>query len=401
MVKLSSEDQFIEDFIKVYFGNGDPQELTKVLSCCSGQQLSRRAAEKGVAAFFYTAITSGKVEAELPIEVLNTWKSSAHTVGLHNALLETEGQQITRDLEGLGADYILLKGFSLLESLYGNTWTRPLSDLDILIHPGDYQLIKETLYSRGYSIVKTADYRGTLEEFIQVNEKLSTEITFSKSRGGININIDLHWAIGGLLWENSPFDRIFPIEQYPWWDHVSAGSSREWDFRCLSREMQFLHIVFHFALHHQFQGIKWFLDICLFICNLGNDMDWDLIHQIAGDPDCRKLLGITLRMAEEFTGCREDKAPHWQTFWSGVGMPGEYRFFRQRLLSDSKKSGQYMAFTLLPLNFNDKASVLSYLLFNRAAVHHWHRQEEKKGWSLLQPFYILYRTGEEFLKHRK
>jgi len=223
---------------------------------------------------------------------------------------------------------------------------------------------------------------------------------FVKSLGKININVDIHWGIDGL-WEGSPLKALFPVEEYPWMQYQRRARVGLWNFSVLSWEMQFLHIASHFALHHQFQGVKWLLDICLMLEKVGAELDWDFIWQTAGTADNRKVIAVILRMVEDETGLKAEGVPPWQFFWSGKALPGEYSFYRRRLLNQSSKKGQYLAYIMLPLKMRDKCRVLGYYLFNPEAVSHWRNEEFKLAWRWWQPFYLLYRAGEEFINQRR
>ena len=136
---------------------------------------------------------------------------------------------------------------------------------------------------------------------------------FVKSLGKININVDIHWGIDGL-WEGSPLKALFPVEEYPWMQYQRRARVGLWNFSVLSWEMQFLHIASHFALHHQFQGVKWLLDICLMLEKVGAELDWDFIWQTAGTADNRKVIAVILRMVEDETGLKAEGVPPWQFF---------------------------------------------------------------------------------------
>lgn len=378
-------------------GSGNmAQELTLPESL---EDLSDRIIFHGVAGFLYHALKSERITCPNAAGLMEKIKPAAQSIILNNALYEREGKTLTAALERLGISYAMLKGFSLMDDLYGHTGIRPISDLDILVPREQYVMIKQHLLENGYSCQMEADFRGSLEEYETISEEYCTEMQYRKGIGQFQVNLDIHWGVDGL-WEGSPLKRLFPIESFPWMKGLETVDTSQWQMAALNRNMQFLHIVSHFALHHQYQGLKWFLDIGLFLEKLGDTLNWACIHETAGTPDTRKMIGIVLRMIGDEFGLCNPGIPHWKDFWSGKALPGEYDFYRKRLLSHSSKNAQYMAYIMLPLRYQDKAKVAGYFLFNPDAISHWRGDETKARRSVWQPVYLVYRAGEAALKKR-
>jgi hypothetical protein len=373
------------------------EHLNNCLSQCDPDLLTAKIAGQGMTAFFYNTLTTGNVVLELPAGILKKWQSLAAGTALHNMLYEEKGSLLLNELGEKGIRCILLKGFSRMERLYGNTWTRPVSDLDILITREDYPLVRDYLLGSGFRFSVKEAFRDRVKEAVEVSDSFYNEIQFVKDFGKVPFYLDLHWRIEGIA-EGSPLKHLYPLEGYPWRQHTERQSIGGTVVECLSLEMQFIHAVFHFALHHRFQGLKWFLDICLFIKEFGKEMNWDFISDTVREPDCRKLFGITLRLVSDTAGETSRHIPSWKKFWSGTQLPGEYNYYRQRLLSGHSLVQDYLTYVFLPLKVSGKIKVLSYFLFHKEAVRQWRQKGSKSMPPVLQPFYILYRAGAELVR---
>ena len=350
--------------------------------------------QHNLTSFFYQAISSQKVAFEVPPAVLKNWSISTKKTIINNALLEQELGLILVGLKELNISPVLLKGIAL-HHLYDNILSRPSSDIDIFITRTEYEIVRDYLLKNGFNYGIARDFRGTREQYIELQENHSTEISFQKSLGSTSVNIDLHWELDGI-YDGSPLEELFPIDKYPWHQYTQTDSWGELSFMTLRPELQFIHLAAHFALHHQFQGVKWFLDLALFIKCMGKELDWQFIDSIVREPDCRKIIGVTMRLIENLLISLPTGVPRWQHFWNGRGLPGEFRFYKVRLYAQSSKTGQYLGNVLLPLKIKDKLKVLAYYLFNKEAISLWRTDNESgKLPNFMQPFYIISRVYQD------
>ena len=341
--------------------------------------------------FFYTAVKKGQIPLAVPDDIMDSWRNGLRRTAVYNALLKQELAAILPELEEMGVQPLLLKGLAL-HFLYEDILARPSSDIDLLVTREDYVKTRDHLVEKGFNIVMVPDFRGTLPQYIELQENYSTEISLQKRLGVMAVNIDLHWELDGI-YDGSPLEKLFPIDQYPWHQHTRTDHWEQLTFKTLTPEMHFIHLITHYALHHQYQGAKWFLDLLLFVHYEGDRLDWDLIDGIAAEPDCRKIIGLTLQLMEDLGVNLPEGVPPTQHFWSGPAFPGEFRFFRKQIFSAPSKIRQYIGYILLPLQTRDKLRVASYYLFDKNAVSHWRIQDAPpKIPPPLQPFYLLYRV---------
>lgn len=394
MLRWSNEDLFIYEMIKCLFGGGDTELLHKLLAGRGWGSIADRAAQLEMGAFFYDAVKSGKAPLELPPEVLKRWKYEANRNALLNMMYEEEGGKIVRELNERGIVCVLLKGLAFMEQVYGNKWVRPVGDLDILISREEYPLVRDHLLNNEFVFCNSDIFRGTGQEYVEVCESFANEMSFVRHTENFTFHLDVHWDVGGLR-EGSHIKQLYPLHSYPWREGLEPFQFGGASAVRLSLEMQFIHLVCHFALNHQFRGVKWFVDLVQFIERFGEQMDWRWINGIVTDANVKKVFGITLKLVSGVTGGAGCAAEKSEVFMAGNTMTAEYNFYRRHLFSSRSHTGTYLCHVLMPCRLKDKLKVLSYLLFDNTALPHW-RISGKKGLPpALQPFYLVYRAAEE------
>lgn len=349
----------------------------------------------GVAAFFYHALTAGVLATELPGDVLQGLKKAAGRTALINAVFIREGAELCRELNRLGVEYLLLKGFAHLEKVYGSLHIRPVSDLDLLIRKKDYPQVRAILLSRGFSPFIDPGFGGTEREWAAIKDEYHTEMHFLRSLGGFTTNVDIHWDLLNLIQRGSPLETIYPVNDVPWFEHRDRIYLEKVPVPCLSLEMHFLHAVYHFALGHKFAGVKWFVDLCQFDAVLGKRLNWAFIYTMAAQYHCLKLLALARALVSAVTGAR-----YWPVEAGGIRLPVdkinplELRFYRQRLFAGPSHTGIYLSLALLPRRWKERWRVLSFILFNREAFPHW-RTGKRKIIPGLQPFSLVLKALQE------
>ncbi len=394
----AAAEKSIYKLLQIRYGSQSGSSLTKPAGfgvCSDNAALSGTLAGQGVAAFFYDALTTGALVTELPGDVLQSLKKAAGRTALINAVFVREGAELFRELNCLGIEYLLLKGFSHLEKLYGSLHIRPVSDLDLFIHKKDYSQVRAILLARGFSPFIDPGFGGTEREWAAIKDEYHTEMHFLRSLGGFTINVDIHWDLLNLIQRGSPLETIYPVNDVPWFEHRDQIDLEGIPVPCLSLEMHFLHSVYHFALGHKFAGLKWFIDLCQFDAVLGNRLNWAFIYTMAAQYHCLKLLTLARALVAAVTG-----AHSWPVEAGGIGLPVdkinplELNFYRQRLFAGPSHTGTYFCLVLLPRRWKERWKVLSFVLFNREAFPHW-RTGKRKIIPGLQPLSLALKALQE------
>lgn len=104
----------------------------------------------GIAPLVYYNLKTLGLDHTLSPQILQAFKRAYYRTLSHNLLLNqailTIGTQLTTHFP-----VILLKGPVLIHHIYKNPAFRPMTDLDLLVHPDDFNRVKHTLQSIGYS----------------------------------------------------------------------------------------------------------------------------------------------------------------------------------------------------------------------------------------------------------
>ena len=87
----------------------------------------------------------------MPSSTLDDLADAYSQVSLINKRLLDECEAVGQTFHQKGIECILLKGADLLSRLYGMRGTRPLSDVDLLVHAQDLPAIHRLLMERGFS----------------------------------------------------------------------------------------------------------------------------------------------------------------------------------------------------------------------------------------------------------
>ena len=351
----------------------------------------------GLAGYFSTLFSQNKAGSEIPATVVDTIKIAARRIAAHNVFYESQCARILQGLSSTGVENILLKGLSYMEDIYGDTFARAMSDIDLLIRPVDRIKVLEYLLTEGYSNYVIPSFKGSQNDFTNLTDLIG-EAHFMKKSGALTVSIDLHWRLRA----GYPMNDYLALDKFPWWEQTGTVIIGGIPARRLSPEMQFIHLALHFAIHHQYTGLRWFVELGLFIKRYGNDLDWEFIYMTASSLDCRKLLGICLRLAADYMGDSRPCWAMWRKFLPGRTMlPGEYRFYKSCLMRDARsRIAAYICMTLSPATFAGRLRMFSYFLFDPQGVTFW-RGSDTRVPQWLQPFYNLYIIGSQLLRGRR
>jgi hypothetical protein len=348
----------------------------------------------GMAGYFYALFSQTDAHGQIPPTVVDTLKKPPRRVAAHNAFYESQCAMILKGLSVAGVENIILKGLSYMQDIYGDTSARTMSDIDLLIHPDDRLKALEYLMACGYSNYIIPSFQGSPEDFADLTD-LTGEAHFMKKTGALTVNIDLHWRLRARY----PMNDYLALDVFPWRENSGAVMIGGVTAKRLSTEMQFIHLALHFAIHHQYTGLRWFIELSLFVRRFGNDLDWEFIYSTASSPDCRKLLGVCLRLIADYMGNSWTGSEIWRRFLPpGTMLPFEYRVYKSCLMKeDRSRLASYICMPLSPATLSGRLRLISRFLFDSQGVILWHGSDTRvPKW--LKPFYNLYIIGSQLLR---
>jgi hypothetical protein len=351
----------------------------------------------GMAGYLADLLLQTENGRKVPSEFAEPIKTAARHIAVMNNIYKFECAKILEKMSDASIENILLKGFSYMQDIYGNTTARRMSDIDLLIRPDDRTKVMEFLRSEGYSEAVTPSFRGNKQDFNNLSD-IKGEAHFINRIGALRVNIDLHWKFRA----NFPMNDYLELDRFPWWENCGTVLIREIPAKRLSPEMQLIHLALHFALHHQYTGLRWFVELGLFLKRFAGVLDWEYIDKTASSPDCRKLLGVCLRLVTDYLGESWCAPALWRKFLpANALLPGEYRFYRSCLMRVSwSRFSKYICMLLSPATITGRLKLMAYFFFDSEGIVMWHGSNKKiPKW--IQPFYNLYIVGSQLLQGKR
>ncbi len=183
-----------------------------------------------------------------------------------NRMLVRSATSVLRSLDAAGVPHLVLKGAALAVTTYHDSGARPISDVDVLVHPEDKD--------RAVALLLDGDW---VPDSLVPAEMLRVHHAFNVSAGPL-ASVDLHWGI--LYLDRNPeadrraWQRSVPIEL----DGVVT--------RALSPTDQLLHAL----VHAEPEDLRWIVDAALLVQS--GTVDWTLLCE---EAEARRLVGWVLR----------------------------------------------------------------------------------------------------------
>jgi hypothetical protein len=259
----SKQDIAQQFVIQILVGRWDPSAILEgrdllARHIMDWEQCYQLIAANGIAPLVYSVIRDQGVFP--PIIEQKLQKAYEHN-RVRNIYLFSELKTVLHRFEVVGIPNIILKGVALSKEIYGDIALRPLTDMDLLIHPGEIESALKVLKSLGYDSLMTE--RGENSSLLFENEVLLVK------PGPIRTVIEIHWS---LL--DSPYYQHFLDMNWFW------QTARKLDFfgaptTIFSSEAQLLHLCSHLMLHHSGERLLWQHDIAEVIVHYDDTIDWD------------------------------------------------------------------------------------------------------------------------------
>ncbi len=190
---------------KLLSGRGEPVDWASFTPQDWGAFV-RRAEVEGVAPLVYAAWRTGdeKQETEncrppatfdIPSAAWEQLKASYYRTAAQNTLLFRELERILAEFERMQIPVILLKGAALAQTIYPDPALRPMSDLDLLVHPDDL-----TSASRAAQLAHYTQEKITYHAYLRggPDYQVALEIHWCLAQDARGQSPDLDW-----MWEET------------------------------------------------------------------------------------------------------------------------------------------------------------------------------------------------------
>ena len=232
---------------------------------------------------FYANVKKTELRAFIPESLYKRLFRRYADIVAYNLRLCEKLKTVLTLFESRGIPAVPFKGPLLAQALYGDEVLRYYQDLDILAPEADVPAARDALSACGFLPVM---HRFSGKQFRQVL-KYGREWHFKDATD--NIEIDLHWRLGG------PFRRRFDYDFCKDRLRVSLWQGRH--INCLSTEDTLLHLCVNGA-HDLWCSLEQILSVADFI-DRHPDLDWKLVQALAARLHCRRMLFLGLSLAGE------------------------------------------------------------------------------------------------------
>ncbi|PYT92311.1 MAG: hypothetical protein DMG36_15630 [Acidobacteria bacterium] len=335
------------------------QSLTLLATPLDWDLILERTIEQEVYPLFYGNLrTLGfpGVPAQARTQLHNLSKINA----LRNTLLTEELVRVLTRLGDAGIPTIPLKGVALAESLHGDTAARVCSDIDILVPRRSVREAFTSLLGAGFEAYDEKVELSDIDFLLNSN----IEYSFVRRSEGMTFLIELHWDIAWRWRKNHVVidDLWAEAQRKSYWAAEGYALRPEWEL---------LYLAVH-ASRHQWQGIKWLVDIHE-IC-ASSRIDWEKLREKAKRLGLQQMLMLTLTASHALfetpipAGFSLSILPQWLRLFPAPPGPTDVwknNFFPARLFKrPSEKLGYLARVAFLPtLNELRLISLPSFLGF--------------------------------------
>lgn len=252
------------------------------LDAATWQALAGQAERERMGPLLYAAVQGARRD-DVPPEVLARLAALYQRAAAATLYQQQELAAILRACAAAQVPCIVLKGCALGVTLYPDPALRPCGDLDLLLHPEHIAWLVDYLDAGGY----VCPYGGKPGKRLP---RHGNEYHLSRY-GRRPAIVEPHWHITS----KSYYMRRIPVS-WCWAGAVPvviAGAPA----MALAPEVQFLHLVSHYALHIQGRHLLWSFDLALLLARQGSRWNWEKIAEDAARFELSSFVKGALDLA--------------------------------------------------------------------------------------------------------
>lgn len=332
----------------------------------------------GAGPFLYRIVQNAglSIAPELEQALAQTYYSTA----ADNAIQFHRTEEVLAGLASRNIPVVLLKGAALASCLYHNIALRPIGDMDLLVPLAQAAGSCEIMAGLGYEPVEIELKPGA-------NLAYNSGIVFAHSRHP-RVLMEVHWYLLDVPY----YFRKVPMDWF--WRNTEMCEIAGHPVHVLNHEANLIYLPAHLALHHRFQGLRWYLDLALLLHKHQQAIDWEKVITAAQEFELLRVLQVTLdRLA---------------SYWPSLPLSG----IRHRLSTLQPTRFEKRLFRLLTAEprqpfldfYTDIVSLpgiparAQFVLSNifPQAAYMSKRYGIDQAWKL--PFWYLYRMGDGLVK---
>lgn len=241
------------------------------------EYLLRAADYHGILPLLHQWIQSQQ-DIAVPPEVSAQVSSAYWANHFRNRILLEELVRVLQNAAAAGIAVMPLKGAALALLYYPTPALRPMSDLDLLVQPGDIVAMADLLHHLGYAEV----FGGTVLLDERFYDAQRGERRFVAHKDGCDVLIEFRIEpLDPLIDMLSALDPVLDAalhDRAAWmWARCQDATHARVPFARISPEDLVLHVASHLTTRHRYFRLLWLYDLSLVITAHGNDLDWAYI----------------------------------------------------------------------------------------------------------------------------
>ena len=203
-----------------------------------------------------------------------------------------ELQHIVQVFRAHGIDLILLKGAVLTGTAYPTTSLRSMTDLDLLVRPGDAERALRLIELVGFRCPQRFRFLPPHDDrrrFGPADAEVSVPLQKTGTRALIEVHTQLESA-----------EPWYPVSTAQLWKTAQHLDLCGLSCKTLERHEFLLHLIMHLSEHHLFEhGLRALLDVYLWIELHHGRIDWSWIAAEATRRGYAQWVYLTLRLAHD------------------------------------------------------------------------------------------------------
>jgi hypothetical protein len=230
----------------------------------------------------------------LPVSIRERLESLYRANAMRNLRLAAEESRLSAALSSAGISHWTLKGPGLSERLYADIGVRQISDLDVLIEPGNLARVDALLAELGFrrQTAGRIDSLAAAQELIYVREVGALSSRLRDSAGGTRFPPGEGNSSGQLATYLDLHQRLLPYVRR---DALAQRVFREG----MTAENLLLYLCAN-QITHRFARLRYLCDVCASLDREGSSLDWDRFLHSARALPWGPGIGFALRWASQF-----------------------------------------------------------------------------------------------------
>ena len=236
----------------------------------------------GVSGLLWKSISRDLFQMSFPEYVRDWLRDSYYAIAATNTLMLESLEEIQKEFQSRGIDFLTVKGSILLNDIYDDIGTRPMNDIDILVKPEELHIANSVLLEIGYG-----------------NEDYSPK---EYSRGAVALEV--HTRLEELVTPVRLKMEFVPstISDKKIWLNRIDNKLLGFPLSTPSMEDMLALTVLHTAFKHEFERFIWIIDFVRLIRKHVREKGWRAILKIAGDTGIHVLMNDLLKYAQMALG---------------------------------------------------------------------------------------------------